>query len=764
MAPEIKITLLLAVMLFYLFAIFSSKTGIFGEYIRSITLGAFGSSGYAVPFVLFFTLALASSKRMEKNRARFSAGIITFFIASFFFEGYRNLPQILKIFSENQSTLKLSYQSGITGESGGVIGNLVTVLAYKAAGSLGILILMILLALLSIYFFTRYSVVSFQKDLSKAKEEFQRRKDERAQRVEEFHPSEEIPEPKGSYLFSSERNQGRPVVDPPQSPQPSREMPQFNLSEDFLRLDPRQEEPEIHLPEEEKILPTDSPISESRRERENERVEAPTADETAAFTQEVEKQIQRKQKTYRKPPFSLLQSASSTGGNTKAQRQQMIEQARKLEQILETFGVKGQVLEVTKGPIVNRFEIQLEPGIKISKITGLSEDIALNLAVPQVRVAPVPGKSTVGIEVPNKEKDSVTLLEILRSKEYKNSTSELSIALGKDISGNAVVGDLAKMPHLLIAGSTGSGKSVCINTIITSLLYNASPEDVKLLMVDPKVVELSNYNGIPHLILPVVTDPKKAAIALGWAVNEMTRRYEVIAQAKVRDIYSYNKKFPEEKLPRIVVIIDELADLMMVAPTQVEDSIARLTQMARAAGIHLIVATQRPSTDVITGQIKTNIPSRISFAVSSAIDSRIILDSSGAEKLLGKGDMLYQPMGSNRAKRVQGCFISDEEIASIVEYIKGQEIQTVYQEEILEKTTQASETDYDDEHLEDAIRLVIEMKSASASMLQRRFRIGYNRAGRLIDMMEELGIVGPPQSSKPRDVLVSSFEEVEPWN
>lgn len=753
---EIKILLLLAVMVFYLFAIFSSKTGVIGDYIRSFTMGIFGHTGYAVPFVLFFVLALAVSKSMEKNRARFSAGIITFFVASFFLEGIFKLPRILTIFSENVNTLKLSYSTGVSGESGGVIGNLLTVLAYKAAGSIGLYVLTVVLALLSLYFFTRYSIVSFQKDLSKASKDFQRKREERLEKaplpIESFEPREQ----KASFLFGSERNQGRPLVEPPVEP---RERPSFDLSEDFIKVDLREEEPQVHLPEQEQV----DIVEKLEKVEEPQRVDPPTPDETEAFTKEVEKQIQKKQRAYRKPPQNLLHSSTSSGGNTRHQRQQMVEEAKKLEQILLTFGVKAQVLEVTKGPIVNRFEVQLEPGIKISKITGLSEDIALNLAVPQVRVAPVPGKSTVGIEVPNKEKDSVSLLEILRSREYKSSSSELTIALGKDISGKSVVADLAKMPHLLIAGSTGSGKSVCINTIITSLLYNASPEDVKMLMVDPKVVELSNYNGIPHLILPVVTDPKKAAIALGWAVNEMTRRYEVIAEAKVRDIYSYNNKFPENKLPRIVVIIDELADLMMVAPTQVEDSIARLTQMARAAGIHLIVATQRPSTDVITGQIKTNIPSRISFAVSSAIDSRIILDSAGAEKLLGKGDMLFLPMGSNRARRVQGCFISDEEISNVVEYIKGQDIATQYNEEILEKPAQAQESDFDDEHFEDAIRLVIDMKSASASMLQRRFRIGYNRAGRLIDMMEELGIVGPPQSSKPRDVLVTSYEEVPPW-
>lgn len=737
---QIKITLLFAGLIFYLLAIFSSKTGAVGEWTRQLTLGIFGFSGYFLPFVFFFLLALRLSPRMKSNRARFSAGIVTFFIMSTFVQGYWLLDKILKIFSDNITTFKLSYQSGYLGESAGVFGNLLVVLTYKAGGSYGLLLLAVVLALLSFYFFTRFSVADFQKNVMKASTDYQ----EKRALSKARRPEKQIHD---SYLFSSVR-----VPETGGEPEEKNPLPEFNLSDDYLQVDLRQEEPTIHIPQQ------DDP--DDHKEIVLKVPEKPV--EVMSLPGEEPKK--KKVTPYRKPPFSLLQAGVKNVSPGALQKRQMVELARKLEEILQSFSVKAEVLEVVKGPVVNRFEIQLEPGTKISKITGLSDDIALNMAVPQVRVAPIPGKSTVGIEIPNKEKDSVTLQEILRSKEYKNVSSELAVALGKDISGKAVVADLAQMPHLLIAGSTGSGKSVCINAIIASLLFNATPDEVKLLMVDPKVVELSNYNGIPHLILPVVTDPKKAALALGWAVNEMTRRYEVFAQAKVKDIHSFNKKMPEDKLPRIVVIIDELADLMMIAPAQVEDSIARLSQMARAAGIHLIVATQRPSAEVITGQIKTNIPSRISFAVSSAIDSRIILDLSGAEKLQGKGDMLYAPFGSNKPKRVQGCYVSDEEISAIVEYIKNQEIETEYQEEIVEKATQTQEGEFDDEYLEDAIRLVIDMKSASASMLQRRFRIGYNRAGRLIDIMAEMGIIGPPQASKPRDVLISSFEDVEPWN
>lgn len=742
MMIHVKFTLLWAALFFYLIAIFSNKTGLVGEVIRNLTLGIFGFSGYLLPLTFFLLFSLRIIPSMAKNRSRFSAGIVTTFIMTTFIQGYIFLGPILDIFSKNISTFKTSYETGLKGESAGVFGNLLVVLTYKATGSYGILILAVALGLLSFYFFTRFSIADFQKSMPRARDKKSKkapRKKEKPLKQKKTSPSVE-----DSYLFGSTRQPEGFSSEPGQEEATKKD---FNFTSDYDHVhikisDEQGDEPVFEKPFQEEKPPLSQPIESLDID-----IKSPKTTRT----------------TYKRPPLKLLENAKRTFRDGGQEKQHARELARRLEEILLDFSLKASVLEVVKGPIVNRFELQLEPGTKISKLTGLADDIALNMAVPQVRVAPIPGRSTIGIEIPNNEKDSVALKEILSSREYKAIDSKLAVALGKDISGKSVVADLADMPHLLIAGSTGSGKSVCINTIIASLLINASPDEVKLLMIDPKVVELSNYNGIPHLILPVVTDPKKAAMALGWAVNEMTRRYEIFAEAKVKDIAGYNRKI-EDSLPRIVVIIDELADLMMVAPAQVEDSIARLSQMARAAGIHLIVATQRPSTEVITGQIKTNIPSRISFAVSSAIDSRIILDMSGAEKLLGKGDMLYSPFGTNRPKRVQGCFVSDVEINNLVEFIKNQGLEIEYKEEIVEKAPQSEETLYDDEYLEDAIKLVIEMKSASASMLQRRFRIGYNRAGRLIDMMDDMGIIGPPQASKPRDVLVSDFEEVEPWN
>jgi len=437
--------------------------------------------------------------------------------------------------------------------------------------------------------------------------------------------------------------------------------------------------------------------------------------------------------------------------------------AKKLEATLESFGVKARVVQINRGPAVTRYEIQPDVGVKVSRIVSLSDDIALSLAAKDIRIeAPIPGKAAIGIEVPNSEIAIVTLREVIDSTYFNDSDSRLSIALGRDITGKPIIGNLAKMPHILVAGATGSGKSVCINGMITSLLYKAKPSEVKLLMIDPKMVELNVYNGIPHLISPVVTDPKKAAKALKMIVNEMEKRYESFASRGARDIERYNALLLEESmnlvqtLPYIVVIIDELADLMMVAPNDVEDSIIRLAQKARAAGIHLIVATQRPSVDVITGLIKANIPSRIAFGVSSQIDSRTIIDMGGAEKLLGRGDMLYFPVGLSKPIRVQGAFISEQEVESVVKFVKDQQ-QVVYQEEIIPDLSQNTEMEeMEDELYLEAVKLVIENKQASVSLLQRRFRIGYTRAARLIDYMEAKGIVGPYEGSKPRKVLVTA--------
>ncbi len=475
---------------------------------------------------------------------------------------------------------------------------------------------------------------------------------------------------------------------------------------------------------------------------------------------EIKENITKPVEHYVLPPITLLKE--NKNAKLLDNQEEYMEMAKLLEETLVNFNVEAKVVSVKRGPTITMFEVQLSPGVKVSKIVGLSDDIALNLATSHVRIAPIPGKAAIGIEVPNKVTSMVTIKEVLNSPEFKKQTSKITIGLGKDISGNAIVGDLASMPHLLIAGATGSGKSVCVNTIISSILFNARPDEVKFLMIDPKVVELSTYNGIPHLILPVVTDPKKASIALNWAVNEMSRRYKLFAELTVRDMKGYNKKAePQgiELLPQIVVIIDELADLMMVAPNQVEDAICRLAQMARAAGIHLIVATQRPSVDVITGLIKANIPSRIAFSVSSAIDSRTIIDMGGAEKLLGKGDMLFYPVGAAKPKRTQGAFMSDDEVEGVVDFIKNQSLEVTYNDSILEDV-QSVEKDFEeaDEYLEDAIRIVLDSGQASASMMQRKFRVGYNRAARMIDSMEERGIIGPSRGSKPREVLMTAAE------
>ena len=445
-------------------------------------------------------------------------------------------------------------------------------------------------------------------------------------------------------------------------------------------------------------------------------------------------------------------------------KKDLIENANKLEETLSNFGVEAKVVQVTKGPSVTRFELQPSPGVKVSKIVNLQDDIALGLAANGVRMeAPIPGKAAIGIEVPNKKQSPVFLREVLDSKEFTSTNKNLAFALGKDITGKCIVGDLSKMPHMLIAGATGSGKSVCINSLIISLLYKYSPEQVKLLMVDPKVVELSVYNGIPHLLIPVVTDPKKAAGALNWAVNEMNKRYNLFSQMKVKNIGSYNNLFEkgeiQEKLPYIVIIVDELADLMMACPNDVEDYICRLAQMARAAGMHLIIATQRPSVDVITGVIKANIPSRVSFAVSSGTDSRTILDQVGAEKLLGRGDMLYYPIGENKPVRVQGAFISEEEVENVVEFIKQADEDMDYSEDILnhinnEVSSEAVTTSDGDELLEEAMKIVIEYQQASTSFIQRKLRVGFNRASRIMDELEERGIISEKDGSKPRQVLI----------
>ena len=503
------------------------------------------------------------------------------------------------------------------------------------------------------------------------------------------------------------------------------------------------------------------------------------AQETASVAQAVSEN-EVKNETYHTPPFSLLTRGKKGGGDSDTH---LRETAGKLQDTLHSFGVNVTVTNVSCGPSVTRYELQPEQGVKVSKIVGLADDIKLNLAAADIRIeAPIPGKAAVGIEVPNKENSAVMLRDLLESTEFKNSASNVSFAVGRDIAGRCVVADIAKMPHLLIAGATGSGKSVCINTLIMSILYKASPDQVRLIMVDPKVVELSVYNGIPHLMIPVVTDPKKAAGALNWAVAEMTRRYQAFAEHQVRDMKGYNEKVsqmePDENgnkpdtMPQIVIIVDELADLMMVAPGEVEESICRLAQLARAAGIHLVLATQRPSVNVITGLIKANMPSRIAFSVSSGVDSRTIIDMNGAEKLLGKGDMLFYPSGYQKPVRVQGAFVSDKEVQKVTDYLKDHNGDAAYSQEVVEHmnssaaggnmmsgSDSASERDA---YFVDAGKLIIDKEKASIGMLQRMFKIGFNRAARIMDQLCEAGVVGPEEGTKPRKVLMS-MEEFEQY-
>lgn len=528
---------------------------------------------------------------------------------------------------------------------------------------------------------------------------------------------------------------------------------------------------EPEKPAQEMIIHTMDTNNDYKAQSNASNTQSVVAEETQDLNQEVLQPmafVEVENKDYELPSIEILKAPKHN--SQAADKKNIYENARKLEKTFQSFGVKAKVTQVHLGPAVTKYEVYPDVGVKVSKIVNLSDDLALALAAKDIRIeAPIPGKSAVGIEVPNSEVAMVSLREVLESKSNDRPDAKLLIGLGRDISGDAVLAELNKMPHLLVAGATGSGKSVCINGIITSILMRAKPHEVKLMMIDPKMVELNVYNGIPHLLAPVVTDPKKASQALKKVINEMERRYELFSHTGTRNIEGYNEiirrnnqeelaKQPE--LPYIVVIVDELADLMMVASSDVEDSITRLSQMARAAGIHLIIATQRPSVDVITGVIKANIPSRIAFSVSSQTDSRTILDMGGAEKLLGRGDMLFLPVGASKPVRVQGAFLSDEEVEQAVDFVIAQQ-KAQYQEEMIPTEVVETKTEVTDDLYDDAVQLVMDMQTASVSMLQRRFRVGYTRAARLIDAMEERGVVGPYEGSKPRDVLISKEKHEE---
>ena len=664
-----------------------------------------------------------------------------------------------------------AYKLGTSNNGGGAVGAIIATPLIKLLGSIGTSILAVAIALITFMYLIGINPIEFlieivdgraeekEEKMARREEErkaFEERREERKKNranrrnVSEETKNEQIELMQDELVINHFNDHNNTKSDK------KSKFSLFNRKEDELEPDPlaiaSREEVEQRPDELENIF---KEVEEEKKEKTKEVLQL----EHQTHTIDDE--------NYEVPPIELMSQGS--GKVAKSSKKTLADTATKLQKTLYSFGVSAKVENVSVGPVITRYELKPAEGVRVSKIAKLSDDIALNLAAESIRIeAPIPGKMAVGIEIPNSEKEVVPLRDIIDSDEFNGSKSKLAFALGKGVSGDTVVTDIAKMPHVLIAGSTGSGKSVCINTLITSILYKAKPSEVKLIMVDPKVVELSVYNGIPHLLIPVVTDPKKAAGALAWAVQEMVNRYGLFAKKNVRDIKGYNaqieKEGLDEKLPQIVIIVDELADLMMVSPKDVEDSICRLAQMARAAGMHLVIATQRPSVDVITGIIKANIPSRIAFAVSSQVDSRTILDSVGAEKLLGKGDMLFYPSGASKPTRVQGAFISDGDVEKIVDFLK-KDGEPVYNEDILESIDKANQTDQEaaenseddeaDPFLPEAIEAVIEIGSASASLIQRRFKVGYARAGRIIDQMEARGIISGYQGSKPREVLMT---------
>lgn len=782
---EIIIWIVLAVSILLLISNFGFG-GTLGASASAFLMESFGAGAYLVPFLLFgVTAFLVSNKHNRIAYWKSGAAVICFLILCGLFE--------------------------LISDAGGTVGGSLADILSPALGVAGTYVILIIMLIIGIVIITGRSVlkgVKKQSDraYSHAKESNTRRREASARRREERRTAreeKELEQAKAEKQTTSKRKDrhvegvsfdttlsGRSPemkemkADELKTDIPSAVQPNTKDTQDLVinRTQPEMAAQPDDLPD---PFDTDSAVESlaeskalAKRSRKKAGADA-IAQETASVAQAVSEN-EVKNETYHTPPFSLLTRGKKGGGDSDTH---LRETAGKLQDTLHSFGVNVTVTNVSCGPSVTRYELQPEQGVKVSKIVGLADDIKLNLAAADIRIeAPIPGKAAVGIEVPNKENSAVMLRDLLESTEFKNSASNVSFAVGRDIAGRCVVADIAKMPHLLIAGATGSGKSVCINTLIMSILYKASPDQVRLIMVDPKVVELSVYNGIPHLMIPVVTDPKKAAGALNWAVAEMTRRYQAFAEHQVRDMKGYNEKVsqlePDENgnkpdtMPQIVIIVDELADLMMVAPGEVEESICRLAQLARAAGIHLVLATQRPSVNVITGLIKANMPSRIAFSVSSGVDSRTIIDMNGAEKLLGKGDMLFYPSGYQKPVRVQGAFVSDKEVQKVTDYLKDHNGDAAYSQEVVEHmnssaaggnmmsgSDSASERDA---YFVDAGKLIIDKEKASIGMLQRMFKIGFNRAARIMDQLCEAGVVGPEEGTKPRKVLMS-MEEFEQY-
>ena len=743
--------------------------GLFGTFIREASLGMLGLPAFLIPPVIILYAAIlifAHSGVEMKNKPLYI--FFLFLLVSALLqtghyktEDYNGLTPL--------RALSQFYNDGAALAGGGVMGGLISLPFLVTFRVLGTIIILTALSLVDIILLTNASITGFIKNIrgifidKSGNTLGNNRRKAAALTDDDEDDNQPVIVREGDDI--SLRFDKKPKVIDFKIEKSTRE---FKAKTGKISKD---SQPEVQMPEtvvEEESLEMVIGDLKKKRIRPAAFLEKEILQKTEPGLQEIilkdpsSKSVVQKQYVY--PPYDLLQEDLETGGNSKNYRNQVLEGAKKLEETLNSFGVSAKVINVTRGPTVTRYELQPSPGVKVSRIVSLSDDIALNLAAPAIRLeAPIPGKAAIGIEVPNKEINMVRVRDVIESQEFAQHPSKLAFAVGKDVSGEIIIVDIAKMPHLLIAGATGSGKSVCINSLIISLLYKSSPEEVKLLMIDPKVVELGIYNGIPHLLIPVVTEPKKAAGALNWAVQEMVNRYKLFAEKAVRDIKGYNelvKKTGEQSiLPQIVIIIDELADLMMVAPNDVEDAICRLAQMARAAGMHLVIATQRPSVDVITGVIKANIPSRISFAVSSQIDSRTILDMAGAEKLLGRGDMLLHPVGKPKPLRAQGANITDTEVEKVVEFVKAQG-NVLYDDHIIEEiNSEDSPFDHDsgdnDELLPRAIELVVEAGQASVSLIQRKFKVGYARAARIVDQMEARGIVGGFEGSKPRQLLIS---------
>jgi len=784
---EITILIALAICILLMISHFGVG-GVIGNFVSKLMFGLFGILAYVIPIILFIGIAFVVSNK--GNILAYIKIVGCILLAAMLCTLFQ---LIMNEYVPGTKIFDYYKMSQLHKDGGGLLGGIMISLLCPAIGTIGTYVVAVIVSIISFVLITEKSFIGGVKkgsakayeaakhDVQKHKENRERAREMKKSQIEEKRKDRVV----SGVSFDTTIAKKSPElheITPPQIPEKMEPIPMEELfhAEPSGQLVINRAEPVVEevvveetVPEvQEKPIRTRQKTKESRKEVEK---------ETTQVESEIQKKEEKPKKVYKFPPLSLLQKGKNGGGDSDAHLRAT---ALKLEQTLQNFNVNVTVTNVSCGPSVTRYELQPEQGVKVSKIVGLADDIKLNLAASDIRIeAPIPGKAAVGIEVPNKENSAVMLRDLLESPEFKNHASKIAFATGRDIAGQTVVADIGKMPHVLIAGSTGSGKSVCINTLIMSILYKATPDEVKLIMIDPKVVELSVYNGIPHLLIPVVTDPKKAAGALNWAVAEMTRRYQFFAECNVRDLKGYNAKVEaikdiedenkREKLPQIVVIVDELADLMMVAPGEVEEAICRLAQLARAAGIHLVLATQRPSVNVITGLIKANMPSRIAFAVSSGVDSRTIIDMNGAEKLLGKGDMLFYPAGLSKPIRVQGSFVSDKEVQAVVDYLISNGDEVTYSEEITNHMNNvgsganaagaggSSMADDKDVYFVDAGKFVIDKDKASIGMLQRVFKIGFNRAARIMDQLCEAGVVGEEEGTKPRKVLMSmeQFEQ-----